>query len=63
MENWWQYLLHTHRAYRIRSTLRKYGEPPLVLMNIPWHLGEPEKSTDLEDLEASTHSLRKAHLD
>ena len=30
-QGWWQYLLHTHRARRIRSALLSRGGPRLVL--------------------------------
>ena len=39
---WWQYLLHTHRARRLRSRLLRSGGSRLVLINIPWYLEEPD---------------------
>jgi hypothetical protein len=38
---WWQHLLHTHRAHRLRSALLSYGGSGLVVMNAPWYLDEP----------------------
>jgi hypothetical protein len=38
---WWQQLLHTHRAGRLRARLLRYGGSQLVLINIPWYLDEP----------------------
>jgi hypothetical protein len=37
-DHWWEYLLHNHRAARLRSALLKRGRHPLVVINIPWHL-------------------------
>jgi hypothetical protein len=61
---WWEYLLHTHRARRIRSALIKLGSPRLVVMNIPWHLGErkaadlePELESELVQAEKEVHGI------
>jgi amino acid transporter len=40
--SWWQYLLHTHRARRLRARLLRFGGSRLVLINIPWYLEEPD---------------------
>lgn len=53
-DHWWQYVLHTHRAYRIRAALLRYG-PGLVVITIPWHLKEPRIEEGLEE-----HELREA---
>jgi hypothetical protein len=47
-QGWWQYLLHTHRARRMRSALLKSGGDRLVLMHIPWHLSHGMGTQDLE---------------
>ena len=39
--SWWQFLLHTHRARRLRSRLLRFGGSRLVIINIPWYLKEP----------------------
>ncbi|MDB5397081.1 MAG: ydaO [Rhodospirillales bacterium] len=39
--SWWQFLLHTHRAYRLRSRLLRFGGSQLVIVEIPWYLEEP----------------------
>jgi amino acid transporter len=39
---WWQYLLHTHRARRLRTHLLRSGGSRIVLINIPWYLEEPD---------------------
>ncbi|TMJ21352.1 MAG: hypothetical protein E6G96_20945 [Alphaproteobacteria bacterium] len=52
-QGWWEYLLHTHRSRRIRSALLSDGGSRLVLMNIPWHLGQ---AGFVETLEAELKS-------
>jgi hypothetical protein len=49
-DHWWQYVLHTHRARRIRAALLRYG-PGLVVITIPWHLEEPRIEEGLEEQE------------
>ena len=39
---WWQYLLHLHRADRLRSALLRYGSSKLVVIDVPWHLDQPQ---------------------
>lgn len=39
--SWWQWLLHTHRARRLRAKLLRYGGSKLVVVSIPWYLEEP----------------------
>jgi hypothetical protein len=36
--HWWQYLLHQHRAERLRGALLKRGDRRMVLINVPWYL-------------------------
>ncbi|MFL6849746.1 MAG: APC family permease [Sphingomicrobium sp.] len=40
--NWWQYLLHTQRARRLRAKLLRLGGSKLVVISIPLYLEEPE---------------------
>jgi amino acid transporter len=39
-ERWYQRLLHTHRARRLRRQLLKYGGTRLTVINLPWYLEE-----------------------
>jgi amino acid transporter len=39
---WWENLLHTHRARRLRNALLRYGGSRLVVINAPWYLEEPK---------------------
>jgi amino acid transporter len=40
--HWWQVLLHTHRARRLRSKLLRYGGGRVVVINVPWSLEPPQ---------------------
>ncbi|WP_245287171.1 APC family permease [Bradyrhizobium elkanii] len=35
---WYQHLLHTHRALRLRSRLIGLGQPDVTVINLPWRL-------------------------
>src|SRR5262249_40344243 len=39
---WWQYLLHEHRARRLRSKLLRYGGSQVVVVDIPGYFEEPK---------------------
>jgi amino acid transporter len=47
--DWWQFLLHTHRARRLRSKLLRFGGSKLVIINIPCYLEEPQIEEELLD--------------
>jgi hypothetical protein len=51
--HWWEYLLHTHRARRLRSALLEYGGPQVVIVTVPWHFREPkvEEAMTKEEIE------------
>ncbi len=40
--HWWQQLLHSRRAQRLRSALLEYGGSQVVAIVIPWYLTEPK---------------------
>ena len=40
-QRWYQRLLHTHRARRLRSKLLRQGGTRLTIINVPWYLSEP----------------------
>jgi hypothetical protein len=40
-QRWYQHLLHTHRARRLRDRLLKYGRGRLIIVNVPWYLENP----------------------
>ena len=47
-EHWWQYLLHTHRALRLRSALLRYGGSQVIVISVPWYLEEPQIEAGIE---------------
>jgi amino acid transporter len=55
---WWQHVLHTHRARRLRAALLRYGGSRLVVMNIPWYLEEPQPAEALEPDASAAHRSR-----
>jgi amino acid transporter len=40
--HWWEHLLHSRRAERLRSALLEYGGSRVVVIVVPWHLAEPK---------------------
>ena len=52
-EHWWQYLLHAHRAFRVRRALLRYGGSRLVLLIVPGYLEEPRLEEGLEEEEVA----------
>ena len=43
-QRWYQRLLHTHRAQRLRSQLLKHGGARLTIINVPWYLETPKSA-------------------
>jgi amino acid transporter len=41
-QHWYQRLLHTHRAQRLRTRLLKHGGSRITVINVPWYLDESE---------------------
>ena len=37
-DRWWQYLLHTRRADRLRRIVLQYDSPRVLVVSVPWHL-------------------------
>ncbi|MGE0005405.1 MAG: hypothetical protein AB7S92_07425 [Parvibaculaceae bacterium] len=46
--SWWQVLLHTHRARKLRSHLLRFGGSRLVIISVPWYLEEPRIEDGME---------------
>jgi hypothetical protein len=55
-QHWWQHLLHTHRAQRLRSSLLRYSGSPIVVIDMPWRLTAPrvEQVLTREEIAASS---------
>jgi hypothetical protein len=49
--HWWQYLLHNHRARRLKTALLRHGAPRVLIVTVPWYL-EPAHHY------GSRHSIR-----
>jgi len=54
-QRWWENLLHTHRARRLRSALLHYGGSRTLVVSIPWYLEEPR----IEDAVESARPTRR----
>jgi amino acid transporter len=50
---WWQWLLHTHRARRVRDKLLRYGGSRLIVVSIPWYLEEPRIDDGIRQTKAT----------
>ncbi len=37
---WWQHLLHNQRAAQLKAALLFRGDPNIVVINVPWYLGD-----------------------
>jgi amino acid transporter len=55
-QHWWQHLLHTHRARRLRAALLRYSGPRVVVIDMPWRLKQPsvEQAMTPEEMGTST---------
>ena len=51
--SWWQYLLHTNRARKLRTRLLRWGGSRIVVINVPWYLDEPNLAEVISETEAS----------
>ena len=51
--HWWEYLLSTQRARRLRSVLLEYGGSGVVVIGMPWHLTEPKIEEAMTEEEAA----------
>jgi amino acid transporter len=47
-DRWWQHLLHSHRAWRVRHALLRYGGSHVVVIEIPWYLDEPKVQPEFD---------------
>lgn len=67
-QHWYQYILHTHRARRLRKQLIRHGDRKLTIVSIPWQLHssdddarnqKPTRSAIRTKSETKTASKRK----
>jgi amino acid transporter len=50
-ENWWGYLMHTHRERQLHAKLLRYGGPRISVVSVPWQLKPqtPDEGLQAED--------------
>ena len=41
-QHWWDYLLSSQHARRLRSAVLAYGGPRVVVIAVPWYLTPPK---------------------
>jgi amino acid transporter len=44
--HWWEHLLHSHRARKLKSMLLKHGGPKLIIVSVPWSM---DAAADLKE--------------
>lgn len=44
---WWEFFLHKQRAAALKAALLFHGDNRVVVVNIPWYLGQPEPPSAL----------------
>jgi amino acid transporter len=54
--HWWEYLLHNHRARRLKAALLRHGGPRLLIVSIPWYLEPSAESIE----ETSPNAVERA---
>ncbi len=52
---WWEAVLHTRRAQRLRTQMLRYGGPNVSVLMVPWQLEAAQTKTVLEDEEPRPH--------
>jgi hypothetical protein len=65
-QHWWEYLLYTRRAQRLRAALLAYAGSGVAVISVPWHLAEPKIEQAMDQDEAAEpirlHGERLSHL-
>ena len=51
--HWWEYLLSTQPAWRLRSAVLEYGGRRVVVIGMPWYLTEPKIEEGMTKEEAA----------
>ncbi|MBV9555208.1 MAG: APC family permease [Alphaproteobacteria bacterium] len=59
--HWWDFLLHTGRAMRLRRMLLRHGGPDVAVATVPWTLEEPhpEQAIAEEDPDLAKRAARR----
>jgi amino acid transporter len=51
--HWWEYLLSSQRAWRLRSAVLDFGGQRVVVIGVPWYLTEPKIEEGMTEEEAA----------
>ncbi|HEY2530185.1 MAG TPA: APC family permease [Xanthobacteraceae bacterium] len=51
--HWWEWLLSTQRARRLRAAVLEYGGSGVEVIGVPWHLTEPKIEEAMTEEEAA----------
>jgi hypothetical protein len=52
-QHWWDYLLSSQHARRLRSAVLAYGGPRVVVIAVPWYLTPPKIEEAMSEEEAA----------
>jgi hypothetical protein len=59
-QHWWDYLLTSQHARRLRSLVLAYGGPRVVVIAVPWYLTPPKIEEAMSEEEAGRSTLQGA---
>jgi amino acid transporter len=51
--HWWEYLLSSQRAWRLRSAVLDFGGPRVAVIGVPWYLTPPKIEQGMTEEEAA----------
>jgi amino acid transporter len=55
-EHWWDYVLRTQRAHRLRTALLRHGGPDLAVVVVPWASEAPHPEKIIEEEEPAAQA-------
>jgi hypothetical protein len=59
-QHWWDYLLTTGRAERLRAALLRHGGPNLAVVTVPWAREAPRPEKIIGEEEPPTGAVRRS---
>jgi hypothetical protein len=51
--HWWEYLLSSQRAWRLRCEVLDFGGPHMVVIGVPWYSTPPKIEQGMTEEEAA----------
>ena len=51
--HWWEYLLSSQRAWRLRSAVLDFGGQRVAVIGVPWYLTPPKIEQGMTEEEAA----------